>query len=73
MFYRKKFWCFDAERMEEEYNPPQIEIQGDYNSNKARHLKIMFEKCDPELNPEGFCKTESEINTWLKRKFIIIL
>ena len=36
--------------------PSELEIQGDYNSVKARHLKLMFEKCDPELVEN--CKTD---------------
>ena len=76
-YYRKKFWCFDFEKMEADgYNPSQIEVQGDYNSDKARHLKIMFEKCDSETIDEstyGPCKSDEEISDWLKRKFIVIL
>ena len=35
-FYAKKLYCFDNE----------VEIQGDYNSEKAKVLKITFEKCN---------------------------
>ena len=55
----------------EEQNPPILEIQGDYNSVKARHLKLMFEKCDSTVT--WGCKSDTEITDWLKRKFIVIL
>ena len=72
-YYRKKFWCIDYEKMiAEDKLPRNIEVQGDYNSDKARHLKIMFEKCDNNTF-EGTCKTEEEISQWLVRKFIVIL
>ena len=57
-YYRKKFWCFDYEKMEEEgYLPSRLEVQGDYNSEKARHLKIMFEKCSNETS-SVVCKSD---------------
>ena len=72
-YYRKKFWCIDYEKMVAENKlPHNIEVQGDYNSDKARHLKIMFEKCDNSTF-EGTCKSEEEISQWLVRKFIVIL
>lgn len=57
-YYRKKFWCFDYEKIEETgYQPQRLEVQGDYNSEKARSLKIMFEKCDPETSTVT-CKSD---------------
>ena len=50
--------------------PADIEIQGDYNSPKARHLKLMFERCDSKLRDT--CHSDEEITNWLKRKFILI-
>ena len=38
LFYSKKLFCFDN----------KVAIQGDYNSAKAKILKIMFEKCNNE-------------------------
>ena len=52
-----------------------MRVQGDYNSSKARHLQIRFEKCEQEREDElktGVrCKADEEIKEWLKRKFII--
>ena len=53
-------------------DPSQIEVQGSYNSPKARHLKLMFEKCDKSTFFHK-CKTDREISNWLKRKFILVL
>ena len=50
-------------------------IQGDYNSAKARHLQIRFEKCEQKREDEAGtgvkCKTDDEVKEWLKRKFIL--
>ena len=63
--YWKKLQCIDADE--------DVQLNGDYNSYKARVLKIAFEKCDREKNPIGFCATEEEITDFLKRKFIMII
>ena len=71
-YYYKKFYCFDYEKLKETSTlPDEIEIQGDYNSVKARHLKLMFEKCDP--TERTTCKSELEISEWMRRKYIVIL
>ena len=71
-YYWKNFYCFDYDKMKEtDFEPKQIEVQGDYNSVKARHLKIMFEKCDSNLVDN--CKTDEEITEWMKRKFVVVL
>ena len=36
--YQKKLWCLDED----------VVLQGDYNSDKARVLKLSFEKCNNE-------------------------
>ena len=61
-YYAKKFFCFDDD----------IEIQGDYNSARARLLKMSFEVCDKTV-PENDCASDEEIAGWLRRKFIVIL
>ena len=43
-----------------ETDPPRLEIQGDYNSEKARHLKLQFEKCDSTIVSD--CKSDEEIS-----------
>ena len=47
-FYYKKLKCLDVE---------SIEVQGDYNSPKARSFTILFEKCD-NAKFQGICKSE---------------
>ena len=54
--------------------PNRLEVQGDYNSKKARNLKLQFEKCDQATAPIGVqCAAESDLKSWLQRKFIVIL
>ncbi len=50
----------------------KIELQGDYNSAKARVLKLTFEKCDSSII-ENECYSDEVIQAWLVRKFIIVL
>ena len=47
----------------------QVNIYGDYNSNSAQLLTLIFEACNPEVR--STCKNEEEIKAWLRRKFII--
>ena len=62
--YSKKLKCFDED----------IEIYGDYNSIKARILKLTFEKCDNETIAEGMtCHSNEEITNFMRRKFIFVL
>ena len=58
--YYKKFICIDKE---DRY------IFGNYNSMKARLLDVQLQKCQGEK----YCKSEEEINTFLRNKFIIML
>ncbi len=32
---------------------------------------IVFEKCDPDSQAEGFCKSDEEINDWITSKYIL--
>ena len=62
--YGKKLFCIDE----------KLKIQGDYNSEKAQKLEIVFEKCNNStVVPANTCHSEQDIIQWLKRKFIIIL
>ena len=62
--YHKKLKCVDGNK---------IQIQGDYNSPKARMFVIHFEKCsNSDEQFDGIeCKDQSEITEWLQRKFIL--
>ena len=62
-YYWKKLNCLDD----------PIGIQGDYNSYKARVLKIVFEKCNNDTITEGVCKSDIEIQQFMRRKFITTL
>ena len=48
-----------------------INVFGDYNSPKARQFVLLFEKCDNSTY-EGVCKSEEQINSWVRRKFVLI-
>ena len=58
-FLHRKLKCLDVDK---------IEVQGDYNSPKARSLVFRFEKCTNSAS----CKSDAEIQAWLKRKFIVV-
>ena len=47
-----------------------IELRGDYNSDKTSMFKIALRRCDPEKRQ---CKSDEEIEDWMKRKFIVVL
>lgn len=34
---------------------------------------LLFEKCKPKEGSDVICKSEAEINSWLKRKFIVTM
>ena len=59
--YRKKLNCIDH----------KIVISGDYDSESVKHLSIRFMKCDPEVRSD--CKSEDEINEYIKNKFIVLM
>ena len=61
MYYRKKLKCVD---------PEDVQIFGDYNSEKAMQFVVQFEKCN-QTTFDGVCKTEDEISTWLRKKYIL--
>ena len=57
-YYLNKLQCISQD----------YELYGDFNSGSASHLVIQFEKCAGEN-----CKSESEITTFLRRKFILTM
>ena len=63
--YWKKLFCYDE----------QINIQGDYQSDRATQLMIHIVKCNNETRGEGEppCKSDQEIEGWLRRKFLLTL
>ena len=61
-FYYKKFKCIKSKN---------LRVRGDYNSSKARSLVIQFEKCKSTPFNPVICKTDQQINDWVKRKFIV--
>ena len=58
--YGPKMFCFDK----------RLEIKGTYDSEKASHLTIKFERCNPT---ERECKSEEEFEQWMIGKFIITI
>ena len=50
-----------------------LRIQGDYNSQKARSLVIVFDKCNEPQGSPIKCKSDTEIKSWLRRKFILLV
>ena len=55
-------------------NLNEIKMWGDYDTDKASSLMIVFEKCDiSKLAPGQRCKTEAEIEKWMAFKYIVIL
>ena len=50
----------------------QFEIIGNYNTDKAKNIMIVFEKCNSTALGRP-CKSDTEINEWLKFKYIVAL
>ena len=46
-----------------------ISINGNYDSSLGTNLMVVFEKCDPNKAPK--CKDETDINKWMKSKYIV--
>lgn len=59
-FYQRKFMCID---------PDEYKINGDYNSASARLMKVSLVKC----HGHDYCKSESEITSFFRNKFLLIL
>ena len=49
----------------------ELEIFGEFDSNQAQNLMIVFDKCDPEKRDK--CKSEAEINEVLQGSYIVIV
>ena len=49
----------------------KLELFGNFNSEKTKNLRIIFEKCDPEVRDD--CKSDEEIDEWMFSKYIIVL
>ena len=55
-------------------NLDELKIWGDYDTNKASNLMVVFEKCDILKRPPGQkCKSETEIEEWMAFKYIVTL
>ena len=74
-----KFWPYDSERsivdvkaFEKNFRciDDDLEVYGSYNSARAKHLAIIFKKCNPSKRE---CKSEKEIELFTRRKFILTL
>ena len=46
------------------------DIFGDFNSDYASNLAVIFKRCDPT---ERKCKSDEEISEWLDKKYIMVL
>ena len=49
---------------------PDFDMYGSYGYDKGAHLMIVFERCDKSKRT---CKTDTEIDEWLKFKYIATL
>ena len=58
--YVPKMKCIDED----------IEIYGDFNTNIASSLLVVFETCDPEQRTT--CADQATIDNWLKFKYLIV-
>ena len=48
-----------------------VEIKGDYNSQSGQVLRLNYQTCDSSV--ESDCKSKTELQDWLKNKWIMIL
>ena len=52
----------------------QLKMWGDYDTENASNLMIVFEKCDIGKRASGQkCKSEQEIASWMEYKYIVML
>ena len=71
------------QRQFEAYNPKllcpknlnDVVLKGNYDTDAAINLMIVFEKCDPiQREKKGLkCKSEEQITEWMEFKYIIVL
>ena len=48
-----------------------FELLGNYDTNQASNFMIAFVKCDNDLRDD--CKTEEQIDEWMKFKYMFVL
>ena len=53
-------------------NASDLSIQGKYDASAAKNLMVIVQKCNPETS-EVTCKSDAEIEEWLRYKFILIV
>ena len=58
--YHPKMYCFND----------KLKIMGNYDTAKAQTLTMQFHRCNPE---ERECKSESEIDDYLRDKFFVVI
>ena len=46
-----------------------MELYGDWNSEKARKISVILEKCTGEMH----CKSEEEIDEFMRGKYLLLL
>ena len=51
-------------------NDDEISIFGNWNTDYIKNLMVAFEKCDSNVRT---CKSEAEINAWIKTKYIVTM
>lgn len=47
-----------------------FELYGDFDTNFAQNLMIVFDRCDPS---ERVCADDAVIDEWIKFKYIILV
>ena len=51
-FYKRKLYCIDE----------KMELQGDYNSDRATRVQVVFEECNNQtVVPANTCRPREEI------------
>ena len=62
--YGKKLYCIDE----------KLKLHGDYNSEKALKVEVVFEKCNNQtIVPANTCHSDEDLKQWMMRKFIIVV
>lgn len=52
----------------------ELSMFGDYDTDKAANLMVVFEKCDlTKRAPGEKCKSEKQIEDWMLYKYIVLL
>ena len=67
--YGSKLKCLDLDHPDA---PDSLEILGNFNTEKASNLMIVFERCDIRVE-DNDCASDEVFKNWIEQKYIVSL